>query len=57
MPKNGFPMQTAKNEFHIFNLHPKKYIFKKKNTFFNANLLEKFLYFPSYNFTFGKFYF
>ena len=33
-------MPTAKNGFHILNLHPKKYIFKK--TFLNANLLEKF---------------
>ena len=35
-------MPTAKNGFHILNLHPKKYVFKKKLTFFNANLLEKF---------------
>ena len=41
MPKNGFPMPTAKNGFHILNLHPKKYVFKKK--VFNTNLLEKFL--------------
>ena len=34
-------MPTAKNGFHILNLHPNKYIFKKKNTFLNANLLEK----------------
>ena len=35
MPKkNGFPMPTAKNGFHIPNLHPKKYIFKKKYPFF-----------------------
>ena len=39
--KNGFPMPTAKNGFHILNLHPKKYILKKK-LFSNANLLEKF---------------
>ena len=44
MPKkNGFPMPTAKNGFHILNLHPRKYIYLKKNTLFNANLLEKFL--------------
>ena len=41
MPKNGFPMPTAKNGFHILNLHPKKYAFKKI-PFINANLLEKF---------------
>ena len=37
-------MPTAKNGFHILNLRPKKYvcIFKKKNFFLNANLLEKF---------------
>ena len=29
MPKKGFPMPTAKNRFHILNLHPKKYVFKK----------------------------
>ena len=29
MPKNGFPMPTAKNRFQILNLHPKKHIFKK----------------------------
>ena len=35
-------MPTAKNRFHILNLHPKKYILKKY-PFLNANLLEKFL--------------
>ena len=30
MPKNGFPMPTAKNRFQILNLHPKKHIFEKK---------------------------
>ena len=40
MPKNGFPRPTAKNGFHILNLHPKKYVLKK--TFFNVHLLEKF---------------
>ena len=30
MPKNGFPMPTAKNGFHILNLHAKKYMLKKK---------------------------
>ena len=40
MPKNGFPMPTTKNGFHILNLHPKKYVLKIP--FFNANLLEKF---------------
>ena len=29
MPKNGFPMPTAKNRFQILNLHPKKHVFKK----------------------------
>ena len=30
MPKkNGFPMPTAKNEFHILNLYPKIYMFQK----------------------------
>ena len=29
MPKNGFPMPTAKNRFQILNLRPKKHIFKK----------------------------
>ena len=29
MPKNGFPISTAKNGFQILNLHPKKYVFKK----------------------------
>ena len=42
--KNGFPIPTAKNGFHILNLHPKKhtyiYIYIKKK--FSANLLEKF---------------
>ena len=28
MPKNGFPIPTAKNGFHILNLHPKN-TFKK----------------------------
>ena len=53
MPKNGFPIPTAKNRFQITNLHPKEniyiniyipvYIFQKvKYHFFNANLLEKF---------------
>ena len=27
--KIGFPMATAKNRFHILNLHPKKYLFQK----------------------------
>ena len=40
MPKNGFPMPTAKNGFHILNLHP-KYMYLKI-PFFNANILEKF---------------
>ena len=36
-------MPTAKNGLQILNLHPKKYIFREKNTpIFNANLLEKF---------------
>ena len=30
MPKNSFPIPTAKNGFQIFNLHPKKVISKKK---------------------------
>ena len=37
MPKNCFTMPTAKNGFHIFDLHPNKYILKK----INANLQEK----------------
>ena len=45
MTKNGFPMPTAENGFHILNLHPKKHIFQERKTFFNANLLEKFLCF------------
>ena len=40
MPKNGFPMPTAKNGFHILNLHPKNMYLKIP--FFNANILEKF---------------
>ena len=40
MPKIIIPMPTAKNGFHILNLHPKEYIVKKI-PFFNANLLEK----------------
>ena len=41
--KNGFPIVTAKNGFHILNLHPKKHIFQEKRyPVFNANLLEKF---------------
>ena len=36
-------MPTAKNGFHIFNLHPKKYIFKTKQyPFLNVNSLENF---------------
>ena len=31
--KNGFPMPTAKNGFHILNLHPKIYTLKKKILF------------------------
>ena len=42
MTKNGFPMPTAKNGFHILNLHPKKYVLNKYPCF-NANLLEKLL--------------
>ena len=30
MPKNDFPMPTAKNLFQILNLHPKKHVFKKR---------------------------
>ena len=29
MPKIIIPMPTAKNGFHILNLHPKEYIVKK----------------------------
>ena len=29
MPKNGFPMPTAKNRFQILNLRPKKHVLKK----------------------------
>ena len=32
MLKIGFPMLTAKNRFQILILHPKKRVFKKKNT-------------------------
>ena len=39
MPKNGFPIPTAKNGFQILNLHPKNIYLKK---ILNANLLEKF---------------
>ena len=39
MPKNGFPMPTAKDGFHILNLHPKKYIFKKN--FFKCQFTRK----------------
>ena len=44
MPKNGFPIPTAKNRFHILNLHPKKHI-SRKNTLLLMPiyyLLEKF---------------
>ena len=34
-------MPTAKNGFHILNLHPKN-MYLKKYPIFNANLLEKF---------------
>ena len=34
-------MPTAKNGFHILNLHPKKYVFPKNTRILNANLLEK----------------
>ena len=40
MPKNGFPMPTAKNRFQILNLHPqKKYI--KKNIVLKEKTTEK----------------
>ena len=42
MPKNVFSMPTAKNGFHILNLHPNRYIFKKY-PFFKANLPQKVL--------------
>ena len=42
MPKNGFPMPTAENGFHILNLHSKKNMYLTKYPFLNANLLEKF---------------
>ena len=32
MPKIGFPMPTAKNQFQILNLHPKKHVAIKKKT-------------------------
>ena len=38
MPKNGFPIPTAKNGFQILNLHPKNIYLKNV---LNANLLEK----------------
>ena len=37
MPKNGFPMPTAKNWFQILNLHPKKHRLKK-NMVLNQNI-------------------
>ena len=40
LPKNGFPIPTAENGFHILNLHPKIYVLKKV-PLFNAKLLEK----------------
>ena len=39
MPKNGFPMPTAKTGFHILNRHPKKYVFKK--SFFQCQFTRK----------------
>ena len=41
MPKKQFSDSDRQNGFHILNLHPKKYVFKKI-PFSNANLLEKF---------------
>ena len=41
MPKNGFPTPTAKNGFHILNLHPKKYRFKKSFFFFSCQFTRK----------------
>ena len=41
MPKNGFPMPTAKNRFQILNLHPKKHIFNKTKTKKNMVLTGK----------------
>ena len=43
MPKNGFRCRPPKNEFHILNIRPKKYVLQKITLFFNGNLLEKFL--------------
>ena len=34
-------MPTAKNRFHILNLHPINMYLNKKYPFLNANLLEK----------------
>ena len=45
--KNGFPMPTAKNGFHILNLHPKKYICISKNTLFKFRFTRKIPYFQS----------
>ena len=41
MPKNGFPMPTAKNRFQILKLHPKKHMFKKTNKKKNMVLNQK----------------
>ena len=40
MQKKGFPMPTAKNGFHILNLHPIIYTFKK-NTLFLMPIYKK----------------
>ena len=41
MPKNDFPMPTAKNRFQILNLHPKNMYFKKQKTKNNMVINEK----------------
>ena len=45
--KKGFPLPTAKNGFHILNLHPKIYTLKKKKIFFNANLQKNLIIFTT----------
>ena len=44
MPKNFFPMPTAKNQFQILNLHPKEHIAikKKKNMVLKKKNYPKF---------------
>ena len=41
MPKNGFPIPTAKNGIHILNLHPKRKKKYLKKGIFLVNLAFK----------------